>query len=183
MPHSLTLAQSDPAPRAEELFEILAAEHAERLSAYLHSRLRDPGAVDDLFQETMLGAWEGLGRYDRSRPFGAWLRGIASHLLAGHLEREARLPKGAEEEALAGLEARFEGLEGEGLEEAIDALGRCVERLPESLAGMVRWVYEGGLSLGAAAERMELGLEAAKKRLQRARQQLAECLRRAGVQV
>ncbi|MFT7680095.1 MAG: DNA-directed RNA polymerase specialized sigma24 family protein, partial [Planctomycetota bacterium] len=74
-------------------------------------------------------------------------------------------------------------LEGEGLEEAIDALGRCVERLPESLAGMVRWVYAGGLSLGAAAERMELGLEAAKKRLQRARQQLAECLRRAGVQV
>lgn len=68
MSHSLSHGHPDPAPRAEELSEILAAEHAERLAAYLHSRLRDPGAVDDLFQETMLRAWAGLARYDRSPP-------------------------------------------------------------------------------------------------------------------
>ena len=39
--------------------------------------LDDPSAVDDLFQETMLIAWQKITAYDRLRPFGAWLRGIA----------------------------------------------------------------------------------------------------------
>ena len=72
------------------LFEILVRENADSLTAFLRASVYNEAAADDLFQETMLIAWRKIGEYDRSRPFGAWLRGIAKRLALAHFRKASR---------------------------------------------------------------------------------------------
>jgi RNA polymerase sigma-70 factor (ECF subfamily) len=46
-----------------------------------------PEDAEDLTQETFLRAFRALGRYDPTRPFGAWLHTIASRLCIDHHRR------------------------------------------------------------------------------------------------
>jgi RNA polymerase sigma-70 factor (ECF subfamily) len=55
---------------AREVFEILVRENYPMLMTYLRAVVRDESVIDDLFQETMLIAWQKLDEYDRARPFG-----------------------------------------------------------------------------------------------------------------
>jgi RNA polymerase sigma factor (sigma-70 family) len=72
-----------------DIFTILVRENTDMLTAYLRSVVRDPATVDDLFQETMLTAWRKLDEFDRRRPFGAWLRGIAARLVLAERRKRA----------------------------------------------------------------------------------------------
>jgi DNA-directed RNA polymerase specialized sigma24 family protein len=71
------------------VFEILVRENQAMLLTYLRAVVRDSSAIDDLFQETMLIAWRKLEEFDRTLPFGPWLRGIAAKLMLVHF-RKAR---------------------------------------------------------------------------------------------
>ena len=55
-------------------------EHAQALDLFLRARLRDPGDVDDVFQEALIVAWRRLADYDPERRFGPWIRGIARRI-------------------------------------------------------------------------------------------------------
>ena len=161
------------------MFEILAREHADMLVGYLRSVTRTSEAVDDLFQETMLTAWRRLEDYDRSRPFGPWLRGIASRLVLRAREREGRDILHCDSSLLDALEGRFETVtsRGDDFPDAVQELLRCLRRLPEKLSASIRLAYEQGLRLREVADRLESSEEAVKKRIQRGRKLLAECLR------
>lgn len=60
-----------------DIFEVLVRENSRMLTAFIQSAVRNPAAVDDIWQETMVTAWKRWDDFDRSQPFGAWLRGIA----------------------------------------------------------------------------------------------------------
>ena len=72
------------------LFEILIRENTDMLVAYIRSGVRDEHAVDDLYQETVLTAWRRLDAYDRDKPIGPWLRGIAGKLMLAHYRKTSR---------------------------------------------------------------------------------------------
>ncbi len=77
-------ARRDPAA-FEELFE----RHAMPLWQWLFAQTGDAGVAHDLLAETFAQAWRGMrrfrGRHDRSG--GAWLYGIARHLVHQHRKR------------------------------------------------------------------------------------------------
>lgn len=73
----------------EELFAILVREHEPGLRAFVLSCFASASDADDLVQETFVEAWLHLNRYDQSRPFSAWLRGIAGNRM-GSWRRTAR---------------------------------------------------------------------------------------------
>lgn len=72
---------------AHAVFEILVRENEAMLMTYLRAAVRNQNAVEDLFQETMLVAWRRLNEYDRSYPFGPWIRGIAAKLIMAHFRK------------------------------------------------------------------------------------------------
>jgi RNA polymerase sigma-70 factor (ECF subfamily) len=163
------------------LFEILVREHSEMLTVYLRCVVRDPTAVDDLFQETMLTAWKTLDRFDRSRPFGPWLRGIAGKLVLAHRRRLAKNLLLCDEQVLEHLETRhaaFSRMPGDTLQDKLEGLRECLELLPERYREAVRLRYNEGLQGSGLAERLEISGEALKKRLQRGRARLLDCLQR-----
>jgi RNA polymerase sigma-70 factor (ECF subfamily) len=165
---------------AQRLFESLARDHADALWAYLRSTVRDRATAEDLFQETLLTAWRSRARYDSSLPFGPWLRGIAGRLLLArrrHLARDQFYVGGAEDlEALEAIHARMAARSGDLWESKLDLLRRCLEQLPEAQREVVRLYYWDNLACAAIAARRGQPLEAVKKRLQRARAALADCL-------
>lgn len=167
-----------------DIFEILVRENADMLAAYLRGAIRDAADVDDLFQETMVVAWRRLDDYDRERPFGPWLRGIAKNLVLAHYRKKAKAPTWCTPEVLDGLDRRFEALgskAGDSFRERVGALATCIEKLSDRLRGVIELVYGRGMSYAQAAEVIEEREDAVRQRAQRARRQLFECLQNTGV--
>jgi RNA polymerase sigma-70 factor (ECF subfamily) len=168
-----------PDPSGREVFEILARENADMLTAYLRSLLGADHALDDIFQEALVVAWRRLSEYDRQRPFGPWLRGIARNLVMEHHRRGRVRAAAVDEAVLEALDARFDqfGRSGEGFRERAEQLLGCLSRLPESMREVVEMVYARGLMLKQIALAVGAAEETIKKRMQRARASLADCLR------
>jgi len=163
-----------------EVFEILAREHADMLTAYLRSLIGADPSVDDLFQQAMLVAWRRLGDYDRSRPFGPWLRGIAQRLVMEHFRKGKARPTTTDPAVLVELDTRYDRLNrapGDTFRQRAERISECMAKLPDVMREALELVYARGLLIIAAAESMGASEEATKKRVQRGRQLLAECVR------
>ena len=182
-PPALPLAGAGPGvmPSAKRVFEILVREHADMLTAFVRSLVVDSASVDDLFQETMMVAWRRLGDYDSERPFGPWLRGIAATLVMEHRRKQARSNSRVmccEPEVLESLERQFDSVSkmaGDSFRDRSARLAECMARLPSGMREVVELAYSRGMLLRQIAESLQAGEEAVKKRLQRARDLLAEC--------
>lgn len=174
-------------PTARELFEVLVRDHADALMASIRAGIGRAHA-DDVFQETVLVAWRRLADYDRTRPFGPWLRGIARLVALDLMSRQRRMQVAdpatfdAIERNVAAFErARIEGAEpAMSFRERLAALDDCLSRLPAMYADVVQAAYRDNLQLADIARATNDNQEAVKKRLQRARALLAHCLRGKG---
>ncbi|MBI5502710.1 MAG: sigma-70 family RNA polymerase sigma factor [Deltaproteobacteria bacterium] len=85
-------AAGTPNPAREvggEAGEQIAA-HVPSLFACVRALAGDRSAVDDIVHETVVQALEGWRRYDATRDLGAWLRGIAVHLVRRHWRKIRR---------------------------------------------------------------------------------------------
>jgi len=182
---AVLLAGQSPRPvEPLALFEILVRENADSLTAFLRAAVEDQAAADDLFQETMLIAWRKIGEYDRTRPFGAWLRGIARHLVLAHYRSSARQVACSDELILDHLDRRMTQVDrqpGDTFDEKIQALRDCVSRLAPLYQEPIEMHYRQQETVECIAKRLATSKDAIQKRLQRARQQLAECLEHKGV--
>jgi RNA polymerase sigma-70 factor (ECF subfamily) len=166
------------------LFEILVRENADSLAAFLRAAVQDQASADDLFQETMLVAWRKIGEYDRTRPFGAWLRGIARNLVLAHYRAATRQIAVADDEIVDRLDRRMAEVDrqpGDTLDEKIQALRDCIDRLEPLYQEPIELHYRQHRTTEWIAERLATTKDAVQKQLQRARARLAECLERKGV--
>lgn len=149
------------------LFEILARENADALTAFLRAAVDDPATADDLFQETMLIAWRQIGEYDRTRPFGAWLRGIAKRLVLAHARKAAREIPLSSERVLDYLDCRLAQVErqpGDTLDEKLAALRDCIERLAPLYREPLELHYSQSRTTEWIAEKLETTKDAVQER-------------------
>ena len=179
--NALRMPSSDPTAR--ELFEILVRENGDALLASIRAT-GGAAHADDIFQETVLVAWRRMADYDRTRPFGPWLRGIARLVAMDMASKRARLHV-ADPTTLDAIEQDFSAFDryrGSATEpamsfrERLNALEDCLTKLPAVYADAVQAVYRDTRTLRAVAHSIGENEEAIKKRLQRARSMLAQCL-------
>ena len=166
--------------QAHELFEILVREHEAKLRAYLTTMVRDPGALDDLVQESFLVAWRRLEDYDHKLPFGPWVRGIGRRLSLAHhrRQRSARLAFVGDEivEHIDALFAKLDHAPGDSLDEQLSSLRICLDKLPEHQRNVLRLHYSQELDCSHIAKQTGRSREAVKKLLQRSRAWLGNCI-------
>jgi len=176
---------SDPSLiQAETVFEILVRENAEMLMTYLRAAVWNQPVAEDLFQETMLVAWRRLHEYDRTRPFGPWLRGIAGRLVMAHARKAKRDLMLCDDGVLEYLDQQVQRItqrSGDTWDDKIAALHDCVAALPEPHRQAIRLRYLEERTADCIAALLDVTHEAIKKRLQRARALLLTCLRRKGL--
>jgi RNA polymerase sigma-70 factor len=174
----------DKIQQAREVFEILVRENQAMLMTYLRAVVRDAAVGEDLFQETMLIAWQKLNEYDRTRPFGPWLRGIAAKLVLAHFRKAKSdiLLFGDETlEYLSGQVQHISERPGDTWDEKIAAITHCLGSLAEHYRHAIDLRYFKQTPAADIATASNTSVETIKKRLQRARALLLDCLRRRNV--
>jgi RNA polymerase sigma-70 factor (ECF subfamily) len=170
------------------------AEHRAYLLRFARRRLRDAALVEDVVQDTLLAALQGLDRFGGEASVRTWLTGILLHKIADAVRREHRessalpLPAAVEtdghvsEDALHHQDEPVDWrdperlLEGRQLAQAVER-GLAALPAPAARAFVLREIE--GLSTQETAR--ELGVSAAQGSLllHRARNRLREQLARA----
>ncbi len=149
------------------------------LSVFLRAAGCSEYLMDDVWQETMIVAWEKLDTFDRSRPFGPWLRGIATRVLLSNQRTSRRMTLIGDESALEYLSQelhRISQLSGDTLDEKLNALRDCVSRLSDQDRECIELRFQEDLMPAAISDQVGVALETIKKRLARAKLRLQECI-------
>jgi RNA polymerase sigma-70 factor, ECF subfamily len=147
------------------------------IRAFIGSVVRDPHESDDLFQEVALTLWKEFSRYDRSRSFGAWARGIASVKLMQRRDQTRRLPVVLSPEVIQAISAAFDRSEALASGKA-EALERCLEHLPEKSRRLLTMRYERSLKAEQIAEALQATVDSVYQSLSRLRASLQDCINR-----
>ena len=163
----------------KSLFEILIRENTDMLVAYIRAGVRDEHAVDDLYQETVLTAWKRLDDYERDKPIGPWLRGIAGKLMLAFYRKTSRMALPLDDQTLEWLNDRFAAIHstrGDTFHDKLAALRECIEALPDAYQRPINMRYTEQRSLSEIESMLDLAKETLKKRLSRGKSRLADCL-------
>ena len=102
--------------------------------------------ADDLAQEVFITALQKLDTFEAGRDFGAWLRGIARHKLHNHFRSIRRRSDAMDrffEEVYDTIAPEMEQAARDETRYSIEALLRCIDKLPEKLRKVVRAGLEG----------------------------------------
>ena len=161
-----------------EAFSELAREHHRELLVYARALTREDHQSRDIVQESFVVAWQNMGKFDVTKDFGSWMRGIVRNKWKEQMRRNKRqiaLDDGALEVMEAEMRT-WQELRQDGGPSVFMKLEQCLEKLPEGLMLSVQSFYYEGCSTDEAAEKMEVSGATLRKRLERARQALKECL-------
>ena len=156
-------------------FSRMAQAHSRMLLVYARTLLRDEGEAREVVQESLVTAWENMQRFDVTRDAGAWLRGIVRNKWREHCRRVGRRPDFAVSDPAA-LEADLSTWHDEAEKPLFEALQECRDLLPAALADAVQAYYYDGLTGAEASAQIGVNAATLRKRLERARLALHECL-------
>lgn len=149
------------------------------LRAFIGAMIRDPAGREDIFQEVSMILWNSFGKFDRSRSFGAWARGIAARKILESHRLRARLPEAVPPEV---IEAVAEGFESDFSpsvwQRRESALNQCLDQLPSRSGALIADRYTKGRSVEEIADDSGMTAEAIYQALSRLRKQLRDCVER-----
>ncbi len=148
------------------------------IRSYLASQIYHLDDVDDIAQEVFITAYKRLHTFRRGEDVGAWLRGIARNKLLNYYRSSSR-----RNNAVDRFRHQVVEIVGEELEDAskgdraeqIEALMRCIGKLPERMRRVVHSSLEGGKPAELADE-METSVGAIYNLQYRANQVLRQCM-------
>lgn len=158
-------------------FSKLARDHHRELLIYARALSSDENAARDIVQESLVTAWHGMCKYDSQRDFGAWVRGIVRNKWR-ELQRSERKYAFVSDEVIEQMESQlqvWQKLKETG-SSVFEKLEDCVRALPDTLASAVQAFYYDELDTQSAADELQIAGATLRKRLERARTNLRECL-------
>jgi RNA polymerase sigma factor (sigma-70 family) len=161
---------------AADFADLVRAHHRELL-VYATALTREPATARDIVQDAFVVAYEKRGVFDVTRDFGSWMRGIVRNKWREWLRRNRRYDLGEPE--LARIDAAVAAWQSgrlHGESPLFAALEDCLAKLPEQLREAVAAYYYEGRSGDETAQHLGIAPAAVRKRLQRARILLKQCL-------
>jgi RNA polymerase sigma-70 factor (ECF subfamily) len=165
-------------------FEVLMRRHNQRVYRVARAVLRGNRDAEDVMQQAYVNAFKTIGQFEGRATFSTWLTRIVLHeaLRRRRRERADAVTLDSEPQRIERLPSTTPDPEHQAYTGELRALlERAIDSLPEAyrLVFMLREVE--GLSTSETAASLELGNEAVKTRLHRARAMLRrELMQRAG---
>jgi RNA polymerase sigma-70 factor, ECF subfamily len=147
-----------------------------RISASVLSILRDVHAADDVFQQVVLQGLQCREQFREPEHVLAWGLRVARHRAIDILKK-----RGAEcldDAVLELLEHQWDAVPAGELDARVEALHRCMDKLPEPSRRLLRLRYEEGLRCTTVAGRLGRSLDAVYQSLSRIHRQLRQCVER-----
>ena len=146
-----TTPPTRPAPERTFTEHWLQAQHA--LGGFVRLHIRDHNLADDIIQEVAKQATEHFDSYDPSRPFIAWLIGIARLRMADAFRRQGRSPVVFSTEAVEALSLAYAELE-DGVSDRLAALRSCMDKLNDRHRRVLELRYARRQSSSEIAEQV-----------------------------
>lgn len=162
-------------PNSDDWFVVKLVPVQSRLYRYIGGLVPVRADVEDLFQKSILTAWQERRGFDPERDLFAWLCGIARNHIRHHYRSLQRSRVVFDQKVIDQLAARLME-EDEALQRRQAALTRCLERLPTQQRELVEQYYQSEGTIRDYANGRGLGVEAFYKMLQRVRVALLECI-------
>lgn len=141
---------------------------------YLRAMGCEASLAEDLTQETFLAVLQRPFQDINPAATAAYLRKTALNLLISHHRRSGRVTAVEDVESLDRTWTSWAG--SDGGDAAIDALRDCLQRLTERARLALEMRFRGEHSREEIAEKLEITEHGAKNLMQRAKQQLRECI-------
>jgi RNA polymerase sigma-70 factor (ECF subfamily) len=154
-------------------FAQLVERYWDRLYRWLYRLTHDRHTAEDLVQESFLKAFAGLKKFQAGTNFRAWLFRIAHNNFANQCRAAARSREALPEDV---ADRQHGPLDQAVSAEALQSLGRAIQRLPAEFRAALLLRVEEGLSFRQIAEVLDLTEETARWRVFKARQKLLSLL-------
>jgi RNA polymerase sigma-70 factor (ECF subfamily) len=154
----------------------LIATHQAGVWRYLRVLGCDAALADDLTQETFLRILDHPFEQVHEAATGAYLRRTAHNLFVSHKRREGKAADAARLDAVAADWSRW--AERDGGEELLAALRECLPGLTERARSALEMRFRDRSSRAEIAAALGLTEHGARNLMQRAKQQLRECIDR-----
>ncbi|MFC1761920.1 sigma-70 family RNA polymerase sigma factor [Planctomycetota bacterium] len=172
------------APQHHNLNERYKAFLAEYLAirksiyGFIFVLTRNASDTDDIFQETSAILWRKFDQFEAGTSFLAWAKQISRNLAMDFRKKRSRRPEVDLDDSTVDLLAfRYQRVQDQ-VEDRIDALKRCVERLDSGDRDLVRSVYEESKPIKKIAKRTKVSVQRIYKRLGDIQGALLRCVRR-----
>ena len=134
------MSSSSEQPHEEAFRQVLA--HRTMLKAYVQAIVRDPTLAEDTFSDVTLEIARSWGRFDPSRPFESWARGVARRVALANLRKHSRQPVLLDESVLENLGEDLDKMGDETqLEIRKEVLRGCLQHLSGANQELVRLRY------------------------------------------
>jgi RNA polymerase sigma-70 factor (ECF subfamily) len=179
-PAEIDVALDQIARGHRDAFRPLVRAYSLPLRCYVASQIHHPSDVDDMTQEVFLAAYRSLPTFRRGDDFGAWLRGIARNKLHVYFRSSSRRDRALarfREDVARVVQDDLESAASGDESESIEALLRCIARLPEKLRRVVRAGLDGDKPADLAEEFVTT-VHAIYNLHYRANQMLRDCVRK-----
>jgi RNA polymerase sigma-70 factor (ECF subfamily) len=163
-------------PLHEQAFRHVMA-HRTMLKAYILAIVRDPELAEETLSDAVLEMVRSWERFDPSRPFEFWARGVARRVALANLRKRRNQPLSLSEEALEAVGAAIDSLGDEVLlETRKEALARCLEMLSSPNRRLVELRYFENRTYQEMAAIVQRSLNALYVAFNRIHEALSKCL-------
>ncbi|MEO0477608.1 MAG: sigma-70 family RNA polymerase sigma factor [Planctomycetota bacterium] len=149
-----------------------------RLRAYIRMMIFNPSDVGDVLQETVAAGWEHFSTYDPSRPFDAWIIGIARNRIHEYNRDQKKQAHPLNNDVLELIESEASDL-NETTAQIEDALESCLGKLAAEDYNLVRTRYEKAGSNRETAKLLNLTDSTVSRSLSRIYARLLICIKQA----
>jgi RNA polymerase sigma-70 factor (ECF subfamily) len=154
----------------------LIANYQQGVWRYLRTLGCEPALADDLTQETFLAVLQKPFQDYNPAATAAYLRRVGYNLFISYQRRSGKVTSVDNIEQLEQHFVQFAG-EDQG-EAALEALRECLTKLTDRAKWSLEMRFRENLSRTEIAEKLEISEHGAKNLMQRAKQQLRECVER-----
>lgn len=147
------------------------------IAAYVRSITHNFHDAQDILQEISIVVVRKYGEYDASRPFIAWVIGIARNEVLAHRRRMSLQASLFDDATLEHISQAFAD-SGDKLNVLAEALEACVKRVPEKSRRLLQLRYVDDLRYEQMAEALDASVTSIKVAMHRLRAGLRACIER-----
>lgn len=159
-----------------ERFLRLYIENQHRLAGFVHALVPNWQDAEELLQEALLILWRKFDEFNDGTEFFSWAARVIQYEVLNYRRRRKHLGPQLSETAIQEIAATAVAASTD-LELQREALGFCVDQLPERDRRIVALRYREGGSISAVAEAVGRSTSMVQKTLQRIRSRLHRCVR------
>ena len=161
-----------------EAFGELVQRYQQAVFNVCFRMLQERRDAEDLTQETFIRAYRRLETFDIERPFGPWIRRVATNLCLNFLEKRYIPQVPLDEERDHPAKSNLIGPEETRIKvEAQDRIRAAIMELPAKYRAVIELRHYQALNYAEISETLNIPISDVKSHLFRARKRLAERLK------